>query len=415
MTSPSVSRSSRPVVVLFVSGPRAGRPGGDRRRARRCGRRACCTLEQALAGFGDPTVLFIASLFVVSEALDATGVTTWAGQQLRRPGGGRTARAWSVLTMLIVAGLTALISVNGAVAALLPVVVVHRRAHRSRAVAAADAARVRRARGVDAGAHRHAGERDRVDVRASTPAARASGSSSSRSPASRCCSASIAVVAAARPAPAPGTRDPVSCPPTSAAHAQTLVEQYGLQDSAVARDVARPRRRRRGRSPTHIDVAAALIGRSSGLAEVIIPPRSPLIGDARVPGHDHRRRRPGGARRSSAAARSSVRATSSSRPATRSCSRAPGTRSTATPRDAARARGGLARAGPPPGGRHWAGRRARDRGPGRDDRAARDRRRAGGRRGAGRGGRAWCCCGCVSLRGRLPRRSRGRRSCSSPG
>ena len=27
-------------------------------------------LEQSLAGFGDPTVLFIASLFVVSEALD---------------------------------------------------------------------------------------------------------------------------------------------------------------------------------------------------------------------------------------------------------------------------------------------------------------------------------------------------------
>ena len=31
------------------------------------------TLEQALAGFGDPTVLFIAALFVVSEALDSTG------------------------------------------------------------------------------------------------------------------------------------------------------------------------------------------------------------------------------------------------------------------------------------------------------------------------------------------------------
>ncbi len=39
-------------------------------------------LEQSLAGFGDPTVLFIASLFVVSEALDATGVTSWAGQHL---------------------------------------------------------------------------------------------------------------------------------------------------------------------------------------------------------------------------------------------------------------------------------------------------------------------------------------------
>jgi di/tricarboxylate transporter len=39
-------------------------------------------LDQALAGFGDPTVVFIASLFVVGEALDASGVTSWAGQQL---------------------------------------------------------------------------------------------------------------------------------------------------------------------------------------------------------------------------------------------------------------------------------------------------------------------------------------------
>ena len=39
-------------------------------------------LNQALAGFGDPTVLFIAALFVVSEALDATGVTARAGQLL---------------------------------------------------------------------------------------------------------------------------------------------------------------------------------------------------------------------------------------------------------------------------------------------------------------------------------------------
>ena len=39
-------------------------------------------LDQALAGFGDPAVIFIASLFVVSESLDATGVTAWAGQEL---------------------------------------------------------------------------------------------------------------------------------------------------------------------------------------------------------------------------------------------------------------------------------------------------------------------------------------------
>lgn len=80
-------------------------------------------LDQALAGFGDPTVLFIAALFVVSEALDSSGVTAWAGQQvIGRAGSGRA-------TLLIVIGLlaaavSAVISVNGATAALVPLVVV---------------------------------------------------------------------------------------------------------------------------------------------------------------------------------------------------------------------------------------------------------------------------------------------------
>jgi di/tricarboxylate transporter len=81
------------------------------------------SLDQALAGFGDTTVLFIAALFVVSEGIDSTGVTTWAGQQLiDRAGASRTRLI--VLMMLLVALLTAVISVNGAVAALLPMVVV---------------------------------------------------------------------------------------------------------------------------------------------------------------------------------------------------------------------------------------------------------------------------------------------------
>jgi di/tricarboxylate transporter len=80
-------------------------------------------LDQALGGFGDPTVLFIASLFVVSEALDSAAVTTWAGQRLSERAGDDRSRL-IVLTMLLVAGVTALISVNGAVAALLPMTVV---------------------------------------------------------------------------------------------------------------------------------------------------------------------------------------------------------------------------------------------------------------------------------------------------
>ena len=79
-------------------------------------------LDQALAGFGDPTVMFIASLFVISEGLDATGVTAWVGQKLIAVAGeGRTRVI--VFTMVLVAAVTALINVNASVAALLPVVV----------------------------------------------------------------------------------------------------------------------------------------------------------------------------------------------------------------------------------------------------------------------------------------------------
>ena len=81
------------------------------------------SLGQALAGLGDPAVIFIASLFVVSAGLDATGVTAWAGQFLiARAGNSRT--RLMVVMLLLIGVLTALISVNGAVAALLPVVVV---------------------------------------------------------------------------------------------------------------------------------------------------------------------------------------------------------------------------------------------------------------------------------------------------
>jgi di/tricarboxylate transporter len=38
------------------------------------------TLGQALGGFGDPAVIFIACLFVVSAGLETTGVTAWTGQ-----------------------------------------------------------------------------------------------------------------------------------------------------------------------------------------------------------------------------------------------------------------------------------------------------------------------------------------------
>jgi di/tricarboxylate transporter len=81
------------------------------------------TLNESLAGFGDPAVILIAALFVVSEGLDATGVTTWLGRTLAEKSGG-SARRLLVFTMLLSAGLTALIGLNGTVAALLPMAVV---------------------------------------------------------------------------------------------------------------------------------------------------------------------------------------------------------------------------------------------------------------------------------------------------
>jgi di/tricarboxylate transporter len=81
------------------------------------------SLNQSLAGFGDPVVVFIAALFVVSEGIDATGLTAWAGQRLVDVAGDRP-RLLVVLVLLLCAGVTALITLNGAVAALLPMVVV---------------------------------------------------------------------------------------------------------------------------------------------------------------------------------------------------------------------------------------------------------------------------------------------------
>jgi di/tricarboxylate transporter len=78
---------------------------------------------QAFAGFGDTTVIFIAALFVVSEGIDSTGVTSAAGQWMVAKAGDSQSRL-VVLMMVMVAVLTAVISVNGAVAALLPMVVV---------------------------------------------------------------------------------------------------------------------------------------------------------------------------------------------------------------------------------------------------------------------------------------------------
>lgn len=79
-------------------------------------------VNEAFGSFGDPTIIFIASLFVVSEALDATGVTAWVGELVLKAAGESRTRLLVVI-MAMVAVTTAIITPNGSVAALTPVVV----------------------------------------------------------------------------------------------------------------------------------------------------------------------------------------------------------------------------------------------------------------------------------------------------
>lgn len=81
------------------------------------------TLEEAMGGFGTPTIILIAALFVVAEGLDAAGVTTWMGQQVVRHAG-QSRIMLTLMVMIVVAILTTAITPNGSVAAMYPLVVV---------------------------------------------------------------------------------------------------------------------------------------------------------------------------------------------------------------------------------------------------------------------------------------------------
>lgn len=80
------------------------------------------TPAQALAGFGDPLVVMIASLFVVSGGMFQTGVAQRLGLWLGRVAGDGEGRL-ILLIMLITALLSAVMSSTGTVAVMLPVVV----------------------------------------------------------------------------------------------------------------------------------------------------------------------------------------------------------------------------------------------------------------------------------------------------
>jgi di/tricarboxylate transporter len=216
-------------------------------------------LGDALAGFGDPTVIFIASLFVVSEALDATGVTAAAGQQLIRHAGA-SRRRLVVLMMLLSAGLTMLISVNGAVAALIPVVVV------TAVKLATPSAQLMMPLAFAA----HAGSLlaltgSPVNVLVSDAAADAGagrfGFFEFTLVGAPLLVGTIVLVVLLAPRVLPH-RNAKSMPRDFSQQARTLLRHYQLDDHH----------------------GAALFSREAGVAEVVVPPRSELIGQPVFPG-----------------------------------------------------------------------------------------------------------------------------------
>jgi di/tricarboxylate transporter len=81
------------------------------------------TVHEAVSGFGDPLIVFIAALLGIGIGLETTGVGTWAGQWLIRHAG--ESRKRLIASLLILSAIsTSLIGMNGAVVAMLPIAVI---------------------------------------------------------------------------------------------------------------------------------------------------------------------------------------------------------------------------------------------------------------------------------------------------
>ncbi len=79
------------------------------------------SINEALAGFSDPSVVLIAALFVIGNGLVRTGIAYLLGDWLMRSAGSSETRLL-VLLMLAVAGLGSVMSSTGVVAIFIPVV-----------------------------------------------------------------------------------------------------------------------------------------------------------------------------------------------------------------------------------------------------------------------------------------------------
>ena len=219
-------------------------------------------LDEALSGFGDPTVLFIASLFVIAEALDASGITTWAGQRLVRAARSDPTRL-VVFVLLLCAVLAAVVTPNGAVAALLPMtVVIATRVGRSPSKLLLPLAFAA-----------HAGS---LLVLTGSPVNVLVSEAAADTGAGRFGFFEFALVGLPLVIGTVGLvlafgdrllpdRRARSLPPDLGRHAQTLADEYA--PATVPREV-----------PGH------LFTRQVGVAEVVVPPRSPLIGQTVFPG-----------------------------------------------------------------------------------------------------------------------------------
>ena len=223
------------------------------------------SVEEAFAGFGDRTVIFIASLFVVSEALDATGVTTWAGQRLIAAARGRRDRL--VVALLgFAALLTALVTPNASVAALLPmaaVIAIRLEVTPSKLLMPLAFAA-------------HAGSLlmltgSPVNVLVSQASADAGtgriGFFEFALVGVPLVVGTLALVLVLAPRLLPERR-PRALPPDLSRHPRTLMDQYAVDRDTLA----------------HHEVPESLFSRDSGVAEVVVPPRSPLVGERMFPG-----------------------------------------------------------------------------------------------------------------------------------
>src|SRR5262245_59827934 len=78
------------------------------------------SMGEALAGFGDSSIVLLGALFVIGEGLVRTGVARWLGDWLLQRAGSSDTRL-VVLLMAAVAGLGAFMSSTGVVAIFIPV------------------------------------------------------------------------------------------------------------------------------------------------------------------------------------------------------------------------------------------------------------------------------------------------------